>query len=269
MTTIVVHGTMTWQGAAHYAWWWNSWGGSGFLQAVSHGMMEVSGYHDVWRIGGRPVSDFPELQSRRLAQHDGYFRWSGADTPAARDAGASQLVDYLNTLVGLSDEPLRIIAHSHGCNLVKKASSQRNLLSNVFIDRAVFLACPHFAAQSGNRLSFPYRLNPNRFGAILGLACKDDPVQIEIAGSVHGGLEIHGWDISGIASRSYPMDRDPEAQRLYENYFLPTEAKGKERHSVIHGATAGYLVGQWLQGHDRLAGGQRVSVIPDKDEGGG
>lgn len=51
--------------------------------------------------------------------------------PAVRDAGADQLVHYLNTVSTLTDEPLRIIAYSHGCNLVKSASSHRELSGRV------------------------------------------------------------------------------------------------------------------------------------------
>ena len=187
---------MTWRGAQHYPWWWNSWGDRGFLRGLAEGMTEAGGGHDVWRVGGRPVADWQQLQSRKLAQHQGHFRWAGSNMPAVRDAGADQLVDYVNTVSTLTDEPLRIIAHSHGCNLVKSASSHRQLSNGVFIDRAVFLACPHFAAESGGGLSFPYRLGPCRFGG--------DP-----------GPRLQGRPGSTRARRRHPWrTRDPRLGRL-------------------------------------------------------
>ena len=65
------------------------------------------------------------------------------------------------------------------------------------------------------------------------------------------------------------MDHDPQAQHLYEAYFVPTEAEGKGRHSVIHGAGVGYLCGLWLEGQNPFVGGQSVPIIPGWDQGDG
>jgi predicted alpha/beta hydrolase family esterase len=97
-----------------------------------------------------------------------------------------ELVQYLNRLRRETDEPIRIIAHSHGCNVVKLASMSRELSADVHISKAVFLACPHFweanyeAEEPTSVLDkfkfkrlrphgrkYRYRASPERFGRIF------------------------------------------------------------------------------------------------------
>lgn len=99
-------------------------------------MEDVAGFHDVWQVNGRDIAEFPELE--------GPFGWYGLPDGQARGHGAEALVKYLNAIRKLSDEPIRIVAHSHGCNVIKLASSMPNLDPDVHIEAAVFLACPHF-----------------------------------------------------------------------------------------------------------------------------
>ena len=175
MTTIVVHGTLAYGGS----WYQNSWGEHGFLAGLRGGMVEADGWHDIWHVKGKPVD---------------VLEWNGLPEGIYRGAAASLFADYLNTVADLTDEPIRVIAHSHGCNVVKLASSLPSLSPNVTIEQAVFLACPHFFEdeytqeglsgldrfdigkvhkaykKTGHR--FRYALDPDRFGRILNVYCK-------------------------------------------------------------------------------------------------
>lgn len=279
MTTIVVHGTMTVRAATHYSWWWNSWHDGGFLDALSDGMQRITGNHDVWRVNGRNVSEVPELNPEwsfwtgrmgQISQHKGHFIWSGADMGVARDAGAAQLADYLNQISEITGEHIRIVAHSHGCNLVKRASSHRRLSHDVVIDRAVFLACPHFSAPSAGDTAYSYRLAPHRFHSILNLYSLSDTVQVGIADAIAGPPGARFADyLPPTASR---IDQDPETDGLYEDYQIATAAEGVQAHTVMHGSLVGGLSGLWLNGEmpftdivDRLP--MALPAVPAEDDG--
>ena len=286
MTTIVVHGTQTHRSAIAGTWWWDSWSGTGFLNAVASGMEQVSGGHDVWLINGVPVAQVPELTATRsfwslsmkprsLSQHQGHFLWSGAAMGIARDAGASALVDYLNVVRTLTGEPLRIIAHSHGCNLVKQASASRKLAPDVFIDQAVFLACPHFFtpnAVAGYRV--PYQLAPNRFGRILNLYSPSDTVQVNVAAHL-SGQAITASIAEMQAPSAYRTEQDPNARHLYEDaeYAVAQGCSGTQAHTVAHGHILGVPVGVWLEsGADfrhvlRTLHSGRLPPVPASDDG--
>lgn len=260
MTTIVIHGTQTHRSAVAGTWWWNSWSRSGFLHAVAGGMQAVSGRHDVWRINGVPVGQVPELTATRsfwslsfkprsLSQHQGCFIWSGAAMGIARDAAASALVDYLNAIRALTDEPLRIIAHSHGCNVVKQASASRALAPNVFIERAAFLACPHIFtpnAVAGYRI--PYKLAPHRFGRILNLYSPSDTVQVNVAAHL-SGQTIAASLAEMQAPDAFRVEQDADARPIYENaeYAVGPGCSGTQAHTVAHGSILGEPVGAWLE----------------------
>lgn len=252
MATIVIHGTMTLAPAQQVNWWWNSWGKGGFLNAVARGMQEASGKHDVWHIGGRPVSGAPALNPKwslwsgrwgQFGQHRGHFMWDGADMGISRDAAAAQLVKYLNTLHQISpQEPLRIIAHSHGCNVVKRASADKKLLPGLRFPQAVFLACPHFAGADGR--TFTYGLDPKRFGVILNLYSPYDSVQTSFAENFPGlpGGRLADW----TPSRSHRTEQDARVRAIYRDHEIPTRDSGVNAHTAMHGALVGYVAGQWL-----------------------
>lgn len=233
MTTVVVHGTMTVRAARNYRWWHASWDSGGFLEALADGMTRASGGHDVWAVRGRPVEEIQGL---------GFFTWSGAAAGWARDAGVSQLVDYLNTLSGLTDERLCVVAHSHGCNLVKNATSHKKFRGT--IDQVAFLACPHFAAQGHRGAVYTYRLDPRRVGRILNLYTESDDIQTNVAAHFSGppGARFADW-LPPEASR---WDTDPAARHLYEDVPVPVNASGQTAHSAMHGSLIGGLVGLWL-----------------------
>lgn len=270
MTTIIIHGTM----AAGSKWYSASWGENGFLFNLKKGMEKTAAYHDIWRINGYDVSEVPQL--------DGQFGWSGLPDGQARGRGAEALVKYLNAIRKLSDKPIRIIAHSHGCNVVKMASSMPELDPRVHIDAAVFLACPHFYEieytqkkprnwkdkfnpeyiklnPTGRR--FRYKLSPERFGAILNLYTQSDDVQVKLAetlgaGSVYLPTKNSIWQNmkkqfnTGMvetpeAERTEP---DEDAKYIYQNLEIEVHpgCDGLKSHSVMHGAAMGKLAGTWL-----------------------
>ena len=281
MTTIVIHGTL----AMGSSWYWNSWGERGFCRVLAEAMTRVSGSHDVWRVKGKPVGEIPELNPKRKADarveaDKGVFYWTGAPDGMSRGLGAQALVQYLNVLRKLTGEPLRIVAHSHGCNVVKLASGLPELSPDVYIAKAVFLACPHFweddyvfeepkgldkfdirkVGPKAKGRKYRYRVSPQRFGKILNLYSERDDVQKELAETWSGGsvpqtgtlLENMGRMLNTgeiiEAPHGEREDSDPEAQSLYENHKVKVSAAvdGIHAHSALHGAIAAMLAGVWL-----------------------
>ncbi len=261
MVTIVVHGTMTVAGPQSSSWWWESWGEGGFLAALAEGMTAVNDWEDVWKIDGTPVSDYDALQPRwkmwsggrgQFAHHQGYFMWNGGDSYAERDVGGTNLARYLNKVREIApEEPLRIVAHSHGCNVVKKMSRQDILDPAIFIESAVFLGCPHFATEivEPPEIYFAYQLDPERFGKILNLYSENDSVQLglsEVLPSTLISLRWREWS----PPTAYRCDPDPEVSYLYEDYEIETLDEGVDAHTALHGMTVGRLAGLWLAGAD-------------------
>lgn len=259
MATIVVHGTMTTAPAQHSSWWWKSWGEGGFLAALAEGMTAACGAEDVWKIDGRLVEDYEELRPSwsfwtgrmgQFSQHQGYFMWVGGDSYAERDAGALHLARYLDKVMEIApQEPLRLVAHSHGCNVVKKMSRQKHLDPGIFIEQAVFLACPHFMTEivEPPESYFPYELAPGRFGRILNLYSDSDSVQLDLAEALPSTLISTRWR-EWSPPTAYRCDPDPDARDLYEDYEIETADKGVAAHTAMHGMTVGRLAGLWLGG---------------------
>lgn len=277
MGTIVVHGTMTHKAAHHYTWWWNSWGPRGFINALASGMQEAGRTTDVWKINGKNVSEIPELQPKgnfwtgrmgQFRQHQGHFMWDGADMGPSREAAAANLVKYLNALhLVAPQEPLRIVAHSHGCNVVKMASASRKLSPPIHFKQAVFLACPHF--QGVDKTTYTYKLKPERFGKILNLYSPYDSVQTKYAESVTG---LPGKLADYIPVNSFRVNQDPEAQRAYENWQILTASQGTVAHSDMHGGVIGFVAGRWLAENESFASivkqiDSRLLPIPAGDDG--
>lgn len=268
MTTILVHGTL----ATNASWYQTSWGEGGFLNGLSIGMQDAGGWEDIWTVNDTHVDDIPGL--------NGCFSWNGLPEGIYRGLAAVEFAEYLNRVSELTDEGIRIIAHSHGCNIVKLASSIDQLSPGVFIDKAVFLACPHFRQEqfSQDELSgldrfdigkvyqsyspsdgYPYQLNPDRFGTILNVFSKQDKVQTDLAESLSGGRTAltggfmdnvmkmlnDGLFEQPITSRTDP---DPDAEYVYENVKVTVaqDCTGVRAHSVLHGMHMGLLAGLWL-----------------------
>ncbi|MBI5395441.1 MAG: hypothetical protein HZA91_09125, partial [Verrucomicrobia bacterium] len=248
--------------------------------AVSRVIADTTGAHDVWRINGQSVAEVAELQTKfkwttgfagQLPTHHGHFTWAGTDDYAVRAAGAHHLVRYLNVLRHLAPrEPLSIIAHSHGCNLVKMASSDPNLSPAIHFHRAAFLACPHFEAKGHRGCVYSYRADPNRFSTILNLSSEQDTVQVGFADTLPGmpGCRLDDY----LPPEAHRQDRDPRAAHLYDNWTLETESRGTEAHTVMHGAAVGFLVGRWLATGDDFqtvlrTGGNQLLPIRKGDTG--
>ncbi|MGB8275879.1 MAG: hypothetical protein WCF16_11515 [Alphaproteobacteria bacterium] len=296
MTTIIIHGTL----AKGSSWYWNSWGARGFCHALGEAMQAVTGGHDIWRVKGKPVGAIPELNPSRtwdplwgagpyLQTVDGRYEWTGTPEGLARGAAAVGLARYLSALRQATDEPIRIIAHSHGCNVVKLASSLPELAPDVRIDRAVFLACPHFwepdyVFEQPKTLAdrfdlrkqmrpkrvgrkFRYQASPGRFGRILNLYSRRDAVQITLAKTLSGAYAPQtGGFFENLAKMLrtgdvYEMpqatrtDSDPDAAALYENLEMPVAKDCSDigAHSVMHGAAVAKLAGVWIESRTDLA----------------
>jgi hypothetical protein len=262
MTTLVIHGTLA-RGAS---WYWNSWKPGGFCHAVAEAMERVSGWHDVWRVNGQSIAAA------------GRFEWSGMAEGLFRGEAARELVQYLNGLGRQTDEDIRIIAHSHGCNVVKLASANPEL--KVHIDKAVFLACPHFwetsyeAEEPKSWLDkfkfellkprgrkYRYGASPQRFGRILNLYSESDLVQLELAQSLSGSyVPTMTGDFLGDLKRMISTgdvyeiptaertDSDPLAGKLYVNSAvrISTERGRIAVHAAMHSAAVGMICGAWL-----------------------
>jgi hypothetical protein len=314
MTTIVIHGTL----AKGSCWYWGSWGEGGFCRALALGMRDVSRRvdHDIWRVHGQDVSTVAGLQQgpwsiwhgipKDLASVDGRFEWTGGPQGLDRGAAAIWLARYLNRVRTLTNERIRIIAHSHGCNVVKLASSHDELSPDVFIDRAVFLACPHFSEKAyrveepknwtdkfdiGKQMPkecgrrFRYRVDPRRFGSILNVYSERDSVQVDLAEVWSGGPAPQTgqvlndlWTMLKTADvyeqpEASRTDPDPDAAHLYENLAVKVapDCSGIEAHGLMHGATIARFVGRWLDSDDGMAGVVRhfgdLPLVPRGDDG--
>lgn len=256
MATLVIHGTMTHRAAHSVKWWWDSWHPGGFLFALAQAMERAQGWQDVWSVAGRHVSEIEELApkwslwkgySGQAWTHKGHFMWSGADMPAAREAGAEQLALHLNRIAELSaGKRIYLVGHSHGCNVIKMASAHPKLDSRIFIEKAVFLACPHFQGKTATGYVYHYRLNPRRFGKILNLFSVTDTVQHKLAHMITGPASAQ-WN-THIPATGFDQDPDPAAASIYESWPIPTLATGQAAHSALHGAVVGQLAGLWLGG---------------------
>lgn len=273
MATLIIHGTVPVKIPFTVKWWWDSWHENGFLHSMAAAMQTVSGHEDVWKIDGTPVADIAALDpqgsvgwraaldpdawmelmdprryldAEQWLAHQGCFMWSGSDMESERQRAGRALARYLNKVREIAPhEPIRIVAHSHGCNVVKIASGSDLLDPAVFIERAVFLACPHFMIERGGKKSYPYRLDPARFGGIINAYSPQDSVQVGIAQNLPGPPENADMIMGILSARR--TEQNPSAKGCYRrNYKVPTEDRDVRAHSAIHGARMGALCGAWL-----------------------
>jgi hypothetical protein len=213
---------------------------------------------------------------------EGRYEWAGSPESMARGRAAVWLAAYLNALRSVTDEPISIVAHSHGCNVVKLGSMLPELDSSVFVESAVFLACPHFwkedpvfetgqtwrePAEMRGQLKpkridrqFGYRANPRVFGRILNLYLHKDAVQNALSEKLSGayapqtGLLFQnvrkGFAALDIYERPHGtrVDEDLAARHLYADLEVPVDPAcgGVEMQSVLHGAVVGRMAGSWI-----------------------
>jgi hypothetical protein len=268
MTVIIVHGTHDQEGT-----WWIETKQGDFAAQVDLGLQEAGAQPQVWRIGDAHVSEFDELQPRGnwhwlrgrtdppFYNRDGRFRWSGLDLHGpGRRLGGRQLARYLEQLSKLVvEEDVHVIAHSHGCNIVKQATCE--LASPVRLGRVVFLACPHFTDVHGGEL--PYRVNKDVLGhyrrPVLNLFSPEDMVQTSIAeimpdlGMAPGMPKIEALGFEGTPLvEAYRSDQDPTSQDVYEEFAVTySGGSGIAAHSAVHTPKIGRFLGYWIgQGAD-------------------
>lgn len=301
MATIIIHGTMPGASSPTSAkWWWDSWYEGGFLYHLAQEIKEISGREsdDVWKIRGVPVSQIPEMvenswekQFEKLSPlekyyvemgtmklpesyraHDGHYMWTGSFSHMLREQGGRTLARYLNRIKEIApEEPIRIVAHSHGCNVVKMASSSELLDSSVHIDRAIFLACPHFKIKVGRGTKYPYSLDPSRFGKIFNLYSPTDKVQVDIAEDYPGPPDNFDFTVGQVTSKR--KEQNPATQNAYSNFEIPTSDTKIKAHTVMHGWTVGAFCGILLSCQKNLFKGaynlfkENSTPIPAGDVG--
>ena len=268
MSTVVIHGTL-----ARPESWWRLSGGGDFLAAVAEGMTAGGrSPHDIWTIGGRLASQFPELRPAvtrgffgtklpPFDQTDGHFCWSGANVHRERLDGGKALALYLDALAKISpEETIDIVAHSHGANLVKVASNHVGRQTR--LGRLVFLAAPHCGiAQIGwMTKDYPYRLHPSWAASggakrVLNLYSAGDPVQTRVAGNAPDSWGAPPG-LPGLSQvfDAYRVDSDPQAEHAYDNVEIPTLSRSLAEHGALHNVAIGRLVGLWLTRWPDLSG---------------
>ena len=245
MATIVVHGTTPIRIATSGSWWRTSWHQDGALGALKRGMSDAGFDHDIWRVAGVNVDKIPELSPDRRVffSDEGRFFWSGINQQQFRQNAGDKLARYLNLIAALSpNEPIRVIAHSHGANVVKACTQSEELDSSVVLSMVCFLGCPHFTS-SGSSKPFPYRLDSRRVGAVVNLYSISDSVQDGFADLLPN---LFGGGFDNWAREAHREDQDPACSQVYENHALNTASEGIAAHNDLHGATVLYLIGQWL-----------------------
>jgi hypothetical protein len=136
------------------------------------------------------------------------------------------------------------VAHSHGCNVVKLASGSELLASSVHVDRAIFLACPHFTIQVGRKTKYPYVLDPSRFGHVLNLYSESDSVQTSLAQKLPGPPDNADFTIGVV--RAWREEQEPQSRRVYSNFEITTVDSGIKAHTAMHGRTVAALCGNLL-----------------------
>lgn len=268
MATIVIHGTL-----ARNERWWRPGDPSGFLAALAQGMAAGGrNPHDVWAIGGRQVSQWDALRPASswnwltgrkpppFDQIEGHFCWSGANVHSERLDGGRALAAYLEALAQIApQERIDIVAHSHGANLVKVATS--HIGRQVPLGALVFLAAPHCdkCQVSFSKVDYPYRLHLADGPAhrrVLNLFSAADPVQVKIAGLAPDSFGA-APGLPGISPLfdAYRVEVDPQAKAAYDNLEIAGSFGGKlAEHGALHNAAIGRLVGLWLARWPALSG---------------
>ncbi len=270
VTTLIIHGTMTTLSAKSYSWWQTSWQDKGALCGLMRGMNANGAADDIWKVDNRDVSEIPVLRHdrRKMFVTNGRFYWSGFNQKQFRLDAGDQLARYLNLIVEYAaGEELRIIAHSHGCNVVKACTSSAVLDPSIVISKVCFLACPHFESP-GSKARFPYRLNPDRVGEIINLFTDDDSVQDGVADLIPN---MFGDGFGGWVRDASRVETDPQVEYLYQNHHIETVDRGTKAHTAMHGFNVFYMLGQWLTQDVHfstvLAAHQHLLPIPKGDFG--
>ena len=266
MCTIVIHGV----GARDESWWILKRPG-GFLDALAQGMRQGGREPDIWTIGERPLADYapppPPPDGEPFEHLDGHFRWCGQPGHEARLRDGMRLARYLGSLSRVHpSEPINIVAHGHGANLVKIATHY--VQPGTLLGRVVFLGSPFCEIVEGGQ-QFPYRLSAQSIsrdvaGAapVMNLYSREDTAQIDWTDSFpqESGCVVEpdgrGSDFRMSPTfHAYRVDPDPYTQYAYDNVELPTRmGLGGHVHQALHGPTVGLLIGYWFSRWPELSG---------------
>lgn len=263
MAVIIVHGTHDPEGT-----WWIETTQGGFAAEVDAGLREAGKRPQVWRIRYEHVSQFDELRPKGqwhwlsgrkdppFYNREGRFKWSGLDLHGpGRRLGGRQFARYLEVFSRLAGaEQIHVIAHSHGCNIVKQATCE--LAVPIRLGRIVFLACPHFTDVQGGEL--PYRLNNNVLGPyvkpVLNLYSPQDTVQTTIAATMPDlgmapgmpKIDVLGFEGTPLV-KAHRSDQDPSVRDVYEEFSLThCEGSGIAAHGAVHAPKIGRMLGYWI-----------------------
>jgi hypothetical protein len=265
LSTIIVHGTVPVRAPHNVKWWWNSWHPDGFLHDMARGMKlrSQSDWHDVWHVGGVHVSELAALSpggfdwrdptrafrpgnEPPFLSHHGCFMWSGSNMHSERKRAGRALANYLNVVHSLApEEPIRIVAHSHGCNALKVATCSEALDARIVFESVFLLACPHVVVKGPRGAGAPYGFDTRRCrpGQLFNLYVPEDSVQRKWA-QLYPGPPEHIGSLLGT-EEMFATDQST-AHGSFRNYEIPTEDRGAKAHSAIHGSRVGGLIGLYL-----------------------
>jgi len=132
------------------------------LTTIIHGTWAED--EDWWRW----PSDFPryiDSIAGDFYKGPNAFSWSGANTPEGREEGAMDLIRWLKTHPA---ERVTLIAHSHGGNVVFKAS-ELAAPSGIHISKLILLGTP---------IRDDYGPNLTAISMVHNIYSEDDPVQL-------------------------------------------------------------------------------------------
>jgi len=114
----------------------------------AHGMVKVSDLDPSYKAMHMIAADLSRLDPKRFCYDRFYaFGWEGELNFDARLATSKELYEALNTLVDDYEKKngvrphLRVIAHSHGCNVVLNLAAVKSQDNRLTMD-IVLLACP-------------------------------------------------------------------------------------------------------------------------------
>jgi hypothetical protein len=281
MCTIVVHGTH----GRNESWWLLKRPG-GFLDALAQGMRQGGREPDVWMMNDRPLAEFapppPPPNGEPFEHLDGAFRWCGERGHEPRVRDGVRLARYVEALSQVHpSEPINVVAHGHGCNLVKVASHY--VRPGVLLGRAVFLGAPYCEIVVGGGQPFPYRLSPQSLsrdaaGAapVLNLYSQEDAVQLDWSDCFpEQNAQNRQYRQAPMTQvhNAHRVDPDPYTRHAYDNVELPTRLNpGPHVHAAMHGPTAGLIAGYWLARWPEFTGRQvlrnfGIDVVTDPNPG--
>jgi pimeloyl-ACP methyl ester carboxylesterase len=248
LITILVHGT-----SASDALWWRSNGAFAMAldQALADPKKGIVG--DIWKIstaGNISVSKVPSLAS---FGPDGMFQWTGGNSPKDRHDGAQKLANYIQAIrTAYPQEPIRVVAHSHGGNVAKEATSL-----GAKMDALVLLGTPHGQDLDDKGVANSYLYAPTAASLpnfVLNFYSEQDIVQETAATAVSGE--------KGNA-HFFRTDRDPTLAGRYVNIAVETKMRAQNQaHSVLHSSAMAPVIASWIKSNGLMKGYQITKALP-------